>query len=86
MKPRARNLEIENLGPLDDQLWRTLPRDAFAAAGKAGEDFAVPQANGALGEKPFARDFREVVVPVAGETDYVWRLALAFGDKGEGAN
>src|SRR5271170_1766779 len=69
----------------DCEFGRALARGSLAAAGEAREHGAVPQSDDAFFEEPSAAQLDELVFVVAGEAEYVWRLALALRDKNERA-
>ncbi len=77
-----RNLKLLRL---DHEFGRALARHALAASGKASKNFAVPQTDDPLPEKPSAAEFYDLVFVIAGETKRVGRFTLAFGDKCKGA-
>jgi hypothetical protein len=56
-------------------------------AGKAAQDFTVPQPHHALGKAPVSIWLldRDVLIP-AGEAQGIWRFVMAFGDEGEAAH
>src|SRR5580692_2317228 len=71
---------------LDDQLRRPLARDALATARETRQDRAIPQADEAFAEQPFASDFHDLIIVVTGEADGVRRLTAALSHESEGAH